>query len=88
MQGGASAASGCGGEDCPVECEDGDGGSPGGEGLGEGLDDVGAGDGGSGRAGQQEPGVVVDDVEDFGGRSVGEAGDVGLGQEFGETATP
>ncbi len=48
--------------------------------MGEGFDDVWAGDGGSGDAGQQEPGVVVDEVEDLGGRSVGEApvGDVGL----------
>ena len=45
LQGGASAAPRCGGEDGTVVGEDGGGGAVGGEGFGEGVDDVVAGDG-------------------------------------------
>lgn len=65
LQGGASAASGCGGEDGAVVGEQGCGGAPGGEGGGEGVDDVGSGDGAVGGGGDGQARMVVDDVEDF-----------------------
>lgn len=80
LQGGASAAAGCGGEDGAVVGQDGGGGAPPGECGGEGIGDVGAGDGGSGQAGRGKPGVVVEEVEDFRLGVIGQlpVGDVGL----------
>jgi hypothetical protein len=51
----------------------------------EGVDDVGAGHGGSGDAGDGQAGVVVDDVEDLHFGVIGQppVGDVGLPQLVG-----
>jgi len=80
LQGGAAAAPGCGGEDGAVVGHDGRRGAEVGEGVGERLDDVVAAHGGVGAAGQDEPGVVVEDVEDLRVGVIGEVpvGDVGL----------
>jgi hypothetical protein len=64
LQGGASAAPGGGGEDGAVVGQDGRRGAEAGDGVGERLDHVVAGHDAVGAAGQQQPGVVVEDVED------------------------
>lgn len=80
FQGGAAVAALSGGEDGAVVGEQASGGAPGGDGGQEGVDDVGAGRDGACMAGDGQPGVVVEDVEDFHGGAIGEVpvGDVGL----------
>jgi hypothetical protein len=80
LQGDSAAAAGEPGEDGTVVGEHAGGDAPAQEGIFEGVDDVGAGDGASGEARQGEPGVVVEDVEDLHRCAVGElpVGGVGL----------
>lgn len=80
LQGGATPASGCGGEYGSVVGQYGCWCALVGEGGGEGVDDVRAGDGGSGGAGDGQAGVVIERVEDFDAGVIGEVpvGDVGL----------
>ena len=75
-----AGAGDAGGEDAAVVGQGRGGGAVGGDGGGEGLDDGGAGDGLMSGAGQQQPGVVVEPVEDLDVGAVGEApvGEVGL----------
>ena len=80
FEGDPAAAAGQTGEDRPVIGQHAGGDSPTHEGVLEGVDDVGAGDGAAWDGGQREPGVVVEDVEDLHRGAVGEVpvGGVGL----------
>jgi hypothetical protein len=80
LEGDPAAAAGEAGEDRPVVGEHAGGDSPAHEGLLEGVDDVGPGDGAPRDAGHGQTGVVVERVEDLHRCAVGEppAGGVGL----------
>ena len=80
LEGDSAAAAGEAGEDGAVVGQHAGGDSPAHEGVLEGVHDVGSGDGAAGDAGQGEPGVVIEDVEDLHLGAVGQppVGGVGL----------
>jgi hypothetical protein len=72
LQGDASAAAGQAGEDRGVVGEHAGGDAPPPEAVLEGVQHVGTGDGAAGSAGQTQPGVVVEEVEDLHVAAVGQ----------------